>query len=513
MKIKLLLLLLFLGSFKLSAQVEIYSPALPFTKNINSRYYEKSPVLHPSGKSLYFVRANDPLNIGGINDQGDIWMSELDSIGNWKVPVNIGDKINDKGKNSLIGFLNEGQYMLLADQYGKSRFTPRGISISEYQNGQWQAPKNIDIPYFNKKSKHIEGSISADGKILILSMESFGSHGVEDLYLSERESDGNWGGLINLGKTINSKSQEVSGFISVNNEYLIFASNRDTGIGSFDLWVSKRLGNNWKNWSEPTLLSNLVNSEGADFDFHYLPNSEYAFFTSTRNSDGYGDIKQVRIKGDSLPEIVTLYLAPNSTTFQVKVSDAKSGKPLSASIELKETKSKKVMDKKSSLYGEAKFIVKDDELLDIKVNKIGYLPVEQTVNMLDMDNDSIYQFKLEPLEVGNKVRLDHILFKRASDEFLSGSELELELLYKMMEDNPGVSIFLEGHTDSYGNPKSNKKLSQKRVDAVKDYLVNKGIRQDRIEGKGFGSTKPIADNSTEETRKLNRRVEFRVTAN
>ncbi|MGB3467905.1 MAG: OmpA family protein, partial [Cyclobacteriaceae bacterium] len=127
--------------------------------------------------------------------------------------------------------------------------------------------------------------------------------------------------------------------------------------------------------------------------------------------------------------------------------------------------------------------------------------------------DSVLKVSLEPLEVGNKVRLEHILFERASDKFLVGSEAELELLLKMMNENPNVSIMLEGHTDSYGNPKSNLTLSQQRVDAVKAYLVNRGIDASRIEGKGYGGTQPVADNKDEETRKLNRRVEFRVTAN
>ncbi|MEL7006589.1 MAG: OmpA family protein, partial [Bacteroidota bacterium] len=324
--------------------------------------------------------------------------------------------------------------------------------------------------------------------------------------------NGSWGGLENLGKSINSKYQELTGFVSTNNEYLIFASNRNSGIGSFDLWVSKRLGSNWKKWSEPTLLNDLVNSEGADFDFHYLPDSEYAFFTSTRNSDGYGDIKQVRIKGDSLPETVTLFLEPNTLIFNAKVTDARSSRPLSAEINISETISEKTSNKNSSLFGEAKFKVRNDESLDIKVSKIGYLPIEVIVDMNGYDKDSVFQFRLEPLEVGNKVRLEHILFERASDKFLSGSETELELLYQMMSENPKVSIFLEGHTDSHGSPKSNKVLSQQRVDAVKNYLVSKGISAKRIDGKGYGGTKPIADNSSQETRKLNRRVEFRDTA-
>ncbi|MGB3468213.1 MAG: hypothetical protein WBA74_23205, partial [Cyclobacteriaceae bacterium] len=255
MKFKLVILLSFAILSELSAQVEIYSPALPFTRHVNSRYYEKSPVLHPSGEQLFFVRANDPANVGGITDQGDIWMSRLDSTGNWLPPKNLGKVINNNGKNTIIGFLNEGRYMLIAEQYGKARYTPRGIAISEFRNDEWQTPQNIDIPYFDKKSNHLTGSVTADGEVLLLSMESFGSYGVEDLYISERSKNGDWKGLVNLGKAINSEFQEISGFLTTDGKQLIFASNRKSGIGSFDLWVADRTGNSWKKWSDPVLLS------------------------------------------------------------------------------------------------------------------------------------------------------------------------------------------------------------------------------------------------------------------
>ena len=194
-------------------QLKIQSPALPYTEQLNSRYYEKSPVLHPSGKQLYFVRANDPSNAGGVGDQGDIWVSELDSLGNWSEGVNIGKAVNNNGKNTIIGFLPDGNYMLIAEQYGgKARYSPDGISISERVNGKWQQPRNLKIPYFVKKSGHISGSVSADGTTLILALESFNSKGVEDLYVCERQKNGKWGDMKNLGEDINSPYQEISGF-------------------------------------------------------------------------------------------------------------------------------------------------------------------------------------------------------------------------------------------------------------------------------------------------------------
>jgi len=79
-----------------------------------------------------------------------------------------------------------------------------------------------------------------------------------------------------------------------------------------------------------------------------------------------------------------------------------------------------------------------------------------------------------------------------------------------MMDNPDIYIELSGHTDNQGNARKNVELSQVRVEVVKEYLVNKGIPAQRISGTGYGGARPIASNRTEETRRLNRRVEFKV---
>jgi outer membrane protein OmpA-like peptidoglycan-associated protein len=85
---------------------------------------------------------------------------------------------------------------------------------------------------------------------------------------------------------------------------------------------------------------------------------------------------------------------------------------------------------------------------------------------------------------------------------------ELDVVVSFLKENPGVSIELAGHTDNRGVHRDNVELSQARVEKVKAYLVSKGISDNRISGKGYGGSHPIASNDQEETRKLNRRVEF-----
>ena len=117
---------------------------------------------------------------------------------------------------------------------------------------------------------------------------------------------------------------------------------------------------------------------------------------------------------------------------------------------------------------------------------------------------------LDPLTIGSSITLDNVLFERASPKMLSSSYDQFDILIEVMKENDNLNIQLKGHTDGKGNPRSNLQLSQERVDSVTEYLRKGGINKKRISGIGYGGKYPIASNETEETRRLNRRVEFEI---
>jgi len=119
---------------------------------------------------------------------------------------------------------------------------------------------------------------------------------------------------------------------------------------------------------------------------------------------------------------------------------------------------------------------------------------------------------LSPIEVGKSITLNNVFFVRSKAELLPGSFSELDRLVKVLEDNPELKIEISGHTDNVGDAALNTKLSENRVTTIKKYLISKHIAAKRLSGKGYGGSKPIASNATEETRKLNRRVEFIIIA-
>jgi OOP family OmpA-OmpF porin len=115
--------------------------------------------------------------------------------------------------------------------------------------------------------------------------------------------------------------------------------------------------------------------------------------------------------------------------------------------------------------------------------------------------------------VGKVMRLDALIFQQRSSIITPESYPELNTVAQMLHSNPQMVIQLEGHTDTRGDAKLNLKLSQQRVDAVKKYLVAKGVPKSRVKTKAFGGTQPISKENTEEAHKLNRRVEARILEN
>lgn len=116
-------------------------------------------------------------------------------------------------------------------------------------------------------------------------------------------------------------------------------------------------------------------------------------------------------------------------------------------------------------------------------------------------------------EVGNVMRLDNLIFEINKSKINTESYPELDIVVNMMKEYPKMVIQLEGHTDYVGDPKQNMKLSQNRVDAVRNYLISKGTNKNRVKTKAFGGTAPLSRDDTPEAHRLNRRVVLRVLEN
>jgi outer membrane protein OmpA-like peptidoglycan-associated protein len=267
----------------------------------------------------------------------------------------------------------------------------------------------------------------------------------------------------------------------------------------------------------------LVNSIGREYFYRVTPTG--AFFSATKNSDEYADLRfmpssdtmEVPVMIDPTEEVKVVDVDTTQkvkddgqTHIRGKVFNAKTNQ-LIAGATIHFTASKNYPATASS-EGSFEIAVPGVEEYSIKVEAPGYIGTFERVDLrTQVLKELEMNFSLLPVEIGTTINLKSVLFERSKPVLLQSSYDELDMVADFMKENPKVEILLSGHTDNQGRHELNMKLSRSRVAVVKDYLVAKGIEEKRITSKGFGGTKPIADNDAEETRALNRRVEFTIT--
>lgn len=477
---------------------------------INSSVDEQNPCISKNGRLLFVTRSNHPDNMGGIKDPGDIWIS-VRGVSGWEAPRHGGVILNDKGYNTILGTSADGSRVLASHVRTRGdAVIGQGLSFYLLEGDAWKMHETLSIPYFHTRSTNVQGHLSTDGNHLVYAADTYGTVGVEDLYVSHRSESG-WSEPQNLGKVINTPFQELAPSLSAHDDTLFFSSNGRKGRGSFDVYFSVRQSDDWYEWSEPVNVA-AVNTDGRELFYKALGNGS-ALFTSTRDSDGYGDL---RFFDSGKPLVVdtsvveTIRMRDGFALVSGKVLDAKTQLPLAARLVFKSDAGEEVVtgtqDGYKSPLGVAEY--------HVTVEAPGYVSSFQTVNLNSAPTAPVeLNFQLYPIEKGVTVNLKNVLFKQSSTELMPGSKEELDVVASFLKANATVRILLVGHTDNRGVHADNVRLSQARVEKVKDYLVMQGISAKRIKGKGIGGVQPIAGNETDEGRKLNRRVEFTISRN
>jgi outer membrane protein OmpA-like peptidoglycan-associated protein len=233
---------------------------------------------------------------------------------------------------------------------------------------------------------------------------------------------------------------------------------------------------------------------------------ECAYFVSTENSYGAGDVFRVKLPEALKPDAVVLISG--------KVLEAKTGNPVAAAIKYEDLATGKEIGSASTnpTTGIYKISLPAGRNYGYRAEASGYIPISEN---LDLTNQKTYRelerdLTLVPLVKGEVVRVNNIFFETAKATLRPESSPELDRIVKMLNDHPTMEIAIAGHTDSVGTPATNRQLSEDRANAVEAYLIGKGIAAKRLRTHGYGETQPIAPNNTESGRQQNRRVEFTI---
>jgi len=486
--------------------------------SINTSHDEYLPIITLDGNTLFFARDGDPSNIG--KSKGDIWFSKKDAAGNWSKAENIGKPLNNPDYNFVASTLDNGNMLLLGNSYlGNGNRSGEGASFSSKTRTGWSKPENIEIANYLNNNPNASFFMANNKKVLLMAIEDNDhSFGQQDIYVSfHNEKNNTWSAPLNLGPDINTINEESNVFLAPDGLTMYFVSNGYFGYGGFDVYISRRLDDTWQKWTKPQNLGPVVNSPDDEMSFCISADGRtaygYKYFNLRKNYDIYTIDIQKRPQPMNAKDSIAREmqkLNPDIILIEGTVVNSSTNKMMGAILKyeniLRKSESGRSFASEETGY---KMNLKKTDTYHITAEARGFFNQSKTITANSFTKEDL-QFQLTPIEIGQVVKLSNLLFTQGKHDFLESSYSELDKIVRFLEDNRTVVIRIEGHTDNQGDLKKNLLLSEKRVLSVKTYLVSKGVESKRIQIKAFGGSKPIASNSTEDTRKLNRRVEFVV---
>lgn len=471
---------------------------------VNSKAMEYFPSISADGLTLVFTH-RDP---EGDQQDEDFWVSHRDSVdAPWQKATSLKGLLNTR--------LNEGAQSLSAS--GKVIFftgceRPEGKGscdiYASFYKGESGYSKPINLgSNINSAMWESQPSISSDGRTLYF-VRGLGSTARNiDIMYSTLGERGQWSEAKKIGGNLNTPGQDVSPFIHFDNQSLYFASNGHPGMGDLDFFVSRR--NEDGSWGEPQNLGYPINTSGQEFSMIVSPDGKTGYFSSDNLSGGFGRL-----------DLYSFELPEESRALEIayvkgRVINKKTKAPIAAEIEFSALdRNVVVLKDRSAKNGTYFSVLPANSDYALSIRKKGFLFYSKNFELTNQSVQKAYILNVEliPIEVGEKVKLENIFFGFDSFELEQRSFAELNTIVNFLQENPGVKISIEGHTDNEGSSTYNKTLSSNRAKSVHTYLIDKGIVAERLSYKGFGDAQPVATNDTEEGRALNRRTEVKITA-
>ncbi|MGE5107782.1 MAG: OmpA family protein, partial [Sphingobacteriales bacterium] len=463
--------------------------------SINTSVSEYFPSLTIDANELVFTR-----RVKGINEdffvatkKNNQWSKAVPLAGNINTEMNEGaQNISQDGKMLVFTGCNFPGGSGSCDLYYSTQ-TPKG----------WSEPLNFSDP-INTEFWESQPCLSPDKRFLYFTARDPSGLGGSDIWISEHLPDGTWKNPVNLGPNINTPGNESCPFIHADNQTLYFTSDALPGYGGSDLFVVRK--DSAGKWGKPENLGYPINTIGDEGTLVITADGKTAYYSSDMpDTKGGLDIYSFELRNDIRP----------FKTFWVKgnVYDKKTKAGLPSTVELLDLKTgqniSKLQTDESGNYLITLPVGKD---YAFNVNRKGYLFYSDNFSLSKNPVDSVYtkDIPLQPIELNANIVLKNIFFDTKKFDLKPESMVELDKVVQLMKDNPNIKILISGHTDNVGKPQDNLVLSNARAKSAINYLLYKGIRIERLQWKGFGSTKPVADNKTEAGRAQNRRTELTV---
>jgi outer membrane protein OmpA-like peptidoglycan-associated protein len=304
----------------------------------------------------------------------------------------------------------------------------------------------------------------------------------------------------------NTSGNEKSPFIHPDNSTFYFSSDSLPGMGGFDIFMIKKDVDG--KWTKPVNLGYPINTENDEVGFFVSTDGKTGYFASNKLSGTGGyDIFSFEIPSDKRPEKV-LFVKGRLTGDNDEI-------PTAAKIELKNIRTSEVIDVSfDTITGHYASVVKldSDYIMTVKSDGAAYSSRYFETKDTTIGKVASADIEVKKLQLGEPYNLNDILFATNSSEMNFSTQNIVKDFADYLEQNKTLKVAIHGHTDNAGDPNKNMELSQARAKAVYDLLIREGVSPERLNHKGFGQTKPVADNNTPEGMSKNRRTEFVVTS-
>ncbi|MBL7922549.1 MAG: OmpA family protein [Bacteroidia bacterium] len=488
-------------------------------KGVSTERDEYLAYISPDDKNCFFVRkvpVNSKDKVYTSDKELEMFMRAVrDNTGNFDKGEEMPYPFNDNGENQgscSISIDNKHLYFAMErDEGGAQKNTD--IYVSDNINDEWKPYRKLSPVVNHPKYWDTQPTIAADGVTLYFVSDRPGGYGGTDIYVTVKDQKtGIWSTPKNLGPNVNTKGHERTPFIHSDSETLYFSSDGHFGFGGLDIFYVRK--DEKGEWKEPENIGSPINGSTDDV----------GFFVSTDTKKGYFfsfDEGKVRGKGVGRFDLYSFDLYKEARPQQVAfikgdVKDHVGNEITGAIVEIKniktEAKSFAVVDSSTGQFMAAVNLKQKDDIL-ITVKKEEHAFTSKVVSVKDLTFEAPpKEIKMELFEAlpGKSFVINNIFYATNSAELTAESKVVLRSFAGYLKENPGIKIEIHGHTDNVGNPKANEALSTNRAFSVKSTLEEMGISGNRINAKGFGQNKPVADNSTEDGRAKNRRTEFMI---
>ncbi len=465
--------------------------------SINTKDLEYFPSLTIDGSKMIFTRR--------IASDEDFYESNFIN-GKWSNAKPLGGKVNTNLNEGAQNISQDGQLLIFTGCNYPEGEGSCDLYFSVRTNTGWSEPQNLG-PVINTDFWESSPSLSPDKRDLYFASSRAGGFGGRDIWVTHRLLTGKWSRPENLGEAVNTPGDESCPFMHADNETLYFNSNGHPGYGMTDLFLSKKV--NDSSWTMAENLGYPVNTIDDQGSLIVAADGKTAYYASDgTDTKGGLDIYSFQLREDIRP-LKTLWV-------KGKVFDKKTTAGLPSSVELTDIKSGNLISKiQTDEDGNYLVTLPVGKDYAFNVNRRGYLFYSDNFSLSKNNTDSVFRvdIPLQPIEKGASIVLKNIFFETGKFALQNESRSELDKLVTLLTDNPNLKIQIDGHTDNIGQEKDNQLLSTNRAKAVVDYLLSKLINTQRLTYKGFGSTKPIATNSSESGKALNRRTELSITGN